>query len=929
MKILIVEDNEESKYFLETLLKSAGYEVTAVSNGKEAFEFLNKDSYDLIISDILMPVMNGFELCRRVKRDDVLRKIPLIVYTATYTDPKDEEYVLKLGADRFILKPCEPEDILRTIDEVIAASKNKDISRSPVLEDEESYKLYSERLVKKLEDKMVQLRKEIDTRKEIEIKLRDSLNLWQTTFDSMLDPVSISDSDGTVKQCNKAFADFVGLKITDIIGQKCYKIVHKTDSPVENCPILRSMESKKRETSLLQIDEKNFYVVVDPIWSDGQITGFVHIIRDITELKKTEDTLRRSEARYRRLYESMMDGFIYIDMQGFIKECNETFLKMLGYTFEEISGVTYIDLTPEKWLAFEQKIVEEQILPRGYSDVYEKEYRKKDGTILPVELRTFLIKNEQGENEGMWAIVRDITERKKSEAALRESEERFRELFDNAPVGYHEIDKNGNIVRVNQTEADMLGYKREEMIGKPIWNFMVDGENIKGTILSKISGEIYLGKDYERKYIRKDGTILDVLQEDRLIKDKDGNITGLRVTIQDISNLKKIEKEKRLLEEQLIQSQKLESIGKLAGGIAHDFNNILTAIKGNAQLALMKLHEEDPLFQKIKNIIDASDRAASLIKQLLAFSRKQILEPKVIDINELIRNIEKMIVRLIGEDIELSLNLTENIAKVKVDPSQTEQALINLIVNAREAMPKGGKLTIETSIVELTDEYVRKHIGSKAGRYVIIAVTDTGVGMTEEVRDRCFEPFFTTKESGTGLGLPTVYGIVKQSGGNIWVYSEVGKGTTFKIYLPLVEEPLDYIKKEVYSIEIPKGNETILLVEDDENVRKTVSSMLQSCGYKVLVASSGNEAISFCKEYGEPINLIITDVIMPGLSGAQVAEAVRQICPKAKVLFMSGYTDNVVFHHSVLEKGINFIQKPFSLKSLSEKIREVLGKKTE
>ncbi|MDO9124628.1 MAG: PAS domain S-box protein, partial [Deltaproteobacteria bacterium] len=400
---------------------------------------------------------------------------------------------------------------------------------------------------------------------------------------------------------------------------------------------------------------------------------------------------------------------------------------------------------------------------------------------------------------------RDITERKHTEEALRESGVKFRDLYDNAPVGYFEYDAQGRITNVNRTELEMLGYTLDEMIGQPVWKFIME-DVAQDQILAKLAGTIPSEREFERTYRRKNGSILPVLAEDRLLRDSEGRIAGIRCTIQDITERKRSEEEKASLQEQLRQSQKIEAIGRLSGGIAHDFNNILTIISGNAQLSLLDLKQGDPLRANIVEIKGASERAADLTRQLLAFSRKQMMEMKVLDLNLIVQGLDKMLHRLLGEDIDLVTVLPEGIGKVKADPGQIEQVIVNLAVNARDAMIEGGKLTIETADVELDEEYARKHIAVIPGRYVMLSVSDTGVGMTSEVKDWIFEPFFTTKQqgTGTGLGLSSVYGIVKQSGGNIWVYSEPGQGTTFKIYLPQVDEPLTEEKQEVIK-EIPRG----------------------------------------------------------------------------------------------------------------------------
>ncbi|MEW5980468.1 MAG: ATP-binding protein, partial [Acidobacteriota bacterium] len=386
--------------------------------------------------------------------------------------------------------------------------------------------------------------------------------------------------------------------------------------------------------------------------------------------------------------------------------------------------------------------------------------------------------------------------------------------------------------------------------------------------------------------------------------------------------------ERRSLEEQLRQSQRVEAIGRLAGGIAHDFNNLLTAIIGHSELLLDQLSSQDPLREELKEIHSAGQRAASLTRQLLAFSRKQVLQPQVLDLNEVVARLDKMLRRLIGEDIELVTLFGRDLGLVKADPGQIEQVIINLAVNARDAMPQGGKLTLETANVELDEAYARRHVAVTPRRYVMLAVSDTGVGMDAPTQSRLFEPFFTTKEKGkgTGLGLSTVYGIVKQSGGNIWVYSEPGQGTVFKIYLPRVEEDSEPVKlAEPATTTDLSGSETVLLVEDEPAVRSLVRDLLRKRGYTVLEATHGGEAKALAENYGGAIHLMLTDVVLPQMSGRDLADQVTTSHPETRVLYMSGYTDNAIVHHGVLDAGTAFLQKPFTPETLLTKVRQVLS----
>jgi len=380
---------------------------------------------------------------------------------------------------------------------------------------------------------------------------------------------------------------------------------------------------------------------------------------------------------------------------------------------------------------------------------------------------------------------------------------------------------------------------------------------------------------------------------------------------------------------QLQQSQKLEAIGQLAGGVAHDFNNMLTAIIGYTDLSLRRVGLENPIRRNLEETKKAAERAASLVRQLLAFSRKQILEPKVLDLNDVVKDMHKMLTRLIGENIKLATRLETDLGSVKADPCQVEQIIVNLVVNARDAMPRGGRVTVETANVALDDQNASKHVSVKPGEYVMLAVSDTGSGMDQETQARIFEPFFTTKEvgKGTGLGLSTVYGIVKQSGGNIWVYSEQGLGTVFKVYLPRIDDATaSTIANQSQETNTPRGTETILLVEDEEVVRGLTRKILMQAGYNVLDAKGGDEAIRLCHAHAGPIDLLLTDVVMPEVSGKEVADRLLELRPSIRVLYMSGYTDEAIVQHGVLDANVKFIQKPFTWVGLTRKVREVLNR---
>jgi PAS domain S-box-containing protein len=1095
-----------------------------------------------------------------------------------------------------VIHPEDREQVWREVEKHRRERKSLDIEYRLITQDNIT-KWIKDKAIPALNEKGEIIRidgfmEDITEHKRAEEALRESEERYRTILENIEDGYYEVDLPGNFTFFNDSLRQMLGYSKDEMIGMgnqrytnpenrkklfQAFNEVYRTGKPTKGF----DWEVFRKDGTKL-FGEVSVSLIKD---SKGQPIGFRGIARDITQRKNTEEALRLSEKKYRELYQNLRDGSAAVNMEGKIIEFNEAFHKMLGYEKEEIYKLTYEDITPKKWHSIETQFLRDQVFKKGYSDIYEKEYRKKDGTIFPVNLRTYLIKDENGTPVGMWAfvrdiseqkqaeeslrserqrlaslvenspfgmvmidqdgnfqymnpkfeylfgydltdvpdgktwfkkaypdptyrhdvisawvndlkssktgekrsrifkvtskdgtekiinfipvqldtgenlmacediterkhaevaleeseekframtvtaadaitvmdnqgcitywnpsaekmfgfspqevtgkelhlflapkryheaykkgfskfmttgqgpainntlefiairkdgtefpmevstsafrlkgqwhavgIIRDITERKRVEEALKKSEERLQELFNDAPVGYFEYDVDGRLTDVNRTELEMLGYSREEMIGQPAWKFVNEEEIAHRQVLKKLAGISPPARGIERTYRRKNGTTFPTLIEDRLLKDSEGKIIGIRSTIQDITDLKRAEKEMIVLEEQLRQSQKMEAIGQLAGGIAHDFNNLLTVMKGYSQLSLLDLTENDPLWGNIQEIQKATQRAADLTRQLLAFSRRQILDLKVLDLNTLLRDLNKMLRRIIGEDIELVTLLAEDLGRVRIDPGQFEQMILNLAVNARDAMPSGGKLTIETANIALDEEYAHAHISVQPGSYVQLSISDTGVGIPLDIKEKVFEPFFTTKEKGrgTGLGLSTVYGIVKQCEGNIWVYSEPGHGTTFKVYLPRVEEELDTALKTEETDSLPSGKETVLLVEDDPLVRDLAHRLLTQQGYMVYQASNGEEGLRVAQNHaGEKIHLLLTDVVMPQMGGKELAEKLKLSRPDIEVLYTSGYTDNAIVHHGVLESGTHFLQKPFSHRTLSHKVREVLDR---
>ena len=521
-------------------------------------------------------------------------------------------------------------------------------------------------------------------------------------------------------------------------------------------------------------------------------------------------------------------------------------------------------------------------------------------------------------------LNQEIKEHKQTEEALKESERRLSKAQRIAHIGNWELNLITNELFWSDEVYRLFGLKPQQF-GASYEAFLDNIHPDDRDLVNKAYTDSLKNKiPYQivHRLLLKDKTVKYVTEMCETFYDDSGEPILSVGTIQDIT-------EQKNLEAQLLQSQKMEAIGKLSGGVAHDFNNLLTSITGNAELLSMKLQKDSPLKEYAKEISKASDRAASLTRQLLAFSRKQVLQPKVMSLNGAILDMEKMLRRLIGEDIDLKTTLSDELGNVEADPGQVEQVILNLCVNARDAMPRGGKITIETANVELDESYTRTHRTVIPGPYVMMAISDDGAGMDKETQSRIFDPFFTTKErgKGTGLGLSTVYGIVKQSEGNIWVYSEPGKGTTFKIYLPRVEKSVEKIVKTKEPVKSLTGTETVLVVEDDGMVRKLAHKVLKDYGYKVLVAENGKEGLKICEENKGPIHLMLTDVVMPEMGGRKLADHLKDLRPEIKVLYMSGYTDNTIVHHGILDKGMNFIQKPFTPETLAAKVRGMLEEK--
>jgi two-component system, cell cycle sensor histidine kinase and response regulator CckA len=650
----------------------------------------------------------------------------------------------------------------------------------------------------------------------------------------------------------------------------------------------------------------------------GALVGFSEIVRDISERKRTEEALRASETRFRSLIEHSLDLLTVLDADGRLTYASPSAGPLLGYAPGELHGqvgfgYVHPDDAPRVQAAFARALRSDT---GSLREVFR--FRHKDGSWRVLESVVTNLLHEPSV-AGVVINSRDITDRTRAEEALRRSEAEYRGLVEQAPLGIYRTTLDGHSLKVNRALVVTLGYESADaLLQLNAGDFYADPE-VRARMVAQVEqrGEARV----ETQWKRKDASLITVCLNVRLVRDPAGAVEYLEGTVEDVT-------QQRSLENQFRQAQRLEAVGRLAGGVAHDFNNVLTAITGYSELLLDEFDPGDPKRQDVQEIHAAAQRAAALTRQLLAFSRKQVFQTRVLDLNAVVRMLEKMVQRLVGEDVKLAVSLCAGLGAVRADPGQLEQVILNLAVNSRDAMPGGGRLTIETANADLDETYASEHAGASPGRYIMLAISDTGIGMDAETRSHMFEPFFTTKEQGkgTGLGLATVYGIVKQSGGFVWVYSEPGRGATFKIYLPRVED-VAAVRDAAPSVRpVAGGRETVLVAEDDPSVRDIVVEVLTQKGYHVLQAPDGQTALELARAEPGEIRLLVTDIVMPNMTGRELAETLVAERAGVSVLYMSGYTDDAVVRHGVLEEDLPYLQKPFTPRALATKVREVLDR---
>ncbi len=774
------------------------------------------------------------------------------------------------------------------------------------------------------------LRKKVATKTR---ELQESLDRFKYVFESANVGKSMTLLTGEVN-VNKAFADFLGYTQEELEGKRWQDLTPNEDIEPTEIEIASLLTGKKKAT---RFEKRYIHKSGELLWADvsaslrrnpqGEPLYFITTIIDITERKRTEKALHASEEFQRAMIACSPVALYSIDLQGNVSAWNASAERIFGWSVEEVISHP-LPILPE---GKEEEFAELRKFTREGEIIIAREVvrRRKDGTTFAGSLSTAAIKNAEGKVIGVMGAMEDITQRKLAEDSLRESESRFRLFAELAPVGIVISDENEKTLYASPKFTELFGYTKKDMPSvEEWWTLAYPDETLRNRIRREWSAAVDEAKKSrsETKPMQypvscKDGSIRDV--EFRMATTGIFNV----VVFTDVTERRKAEEEREKLQSQLTQAQKMESVGRLAGGVAHDFNNKLSVILGYTQMAMESMDQESPIHANLQQVFKAGKQSVEIVRQLLAFARKQTIAPRVLDLNETVEGMLKMLRRLIGEDIDLAWSPDTNLWQVKMDPAQIDQILANLCVNSRDAIPGVGKITIETENIVISKEYCADHAGFLPGDFVKLVVSDDGVGMDKETLASAFEPFFTTKEvgRGTGLGLSTVYGIVKQNQGFVNVYSEPGKGTTFRIYLPRHTGGVEELKIGAQPETPLAQGETVLIVEDEASVLGLARRLLEKLGYEVLTAASPGKAVETVRNYTGEIHLLLTDVVLPTMSGRDLAAKTTKIRPGIKTLFMSGYTANVIAHHGVLDAGVHFIEKPFTPDALARKIREAIG----
>ncbi len=757
--------------------------------------------------------------------------------------------------------------------------------------------------------------------------LHESERRYRDLFNSIRDAILVADTDRRIIECNPAFTDLFGYRLQEIRGlptnvvyedlEEFQEMGKKIRGGMHGRGFVHTVRYRTRSGRVFPGETTVFNLTTE----EGDVRGFIGQIRDVSESHETEEALRESEERHRALYENAPLPYQSLDGRGVILDVNPQWLATLGYEREEVLGRSFTDfLDPESAERF--PFCFDRLLQDGAVDDLQYRMVAKDGRSIHVSFRGRVARTSDGGEERTYCTFHDITRREEAEGERNRLISAVEQFTDSVVI----TDPAGDIVYVNPAFTRVTGYCREEVLGKNpriLKSGVQDRDFYEGLWATITSGETWTGRMVNR---RKDGSTFTEESVITPVRSPEGAITHFVAVKRDMTEHLRLQEERAEIEARYQQSQKLEAIGQLAGGVAHDLNNMLSPILGYAEILLHEPRDQADRMGAAREILEAGERARDLVAQLLAFSRRQPLEVRVVDLNTVVREFGSFLRRTIREDVRVEYDLASEPLLLRADSRQLEQVVLNLSVNAQDALPGGGNITVRTRATVLDEAQAAHHIGAEAGRYALLMVRDSGLGMDPDTRRRIFEPFFTTKEQGkgTGLGLATVYGIVRQHGGEISVQSVEGEGTTIACYFPLVEDAQACSEDPGDVVQNGHGDETIMVVEDESLVRRIAVRALRQRGFNVLQAANARECLQVLGEHSGPLHLLLTDVVLPGVNGKVLAREVRTLYPNVKTLFVSGYAGDVVTHRGVLEEGIEYLSKPFTPGVLRHKVRTLL-----